>query len=77
MAVVHHRALAPLISRIVRKNPLVMCVTNRVTPQRVADLVAQTTVVVFSKSYCPFCRKVKALLKELGVSALPQRQIGC
>ena len=36
--------------------------------KKVTDLIAQTTVVVFSKSYCPFCRKVKALLKELGIA---------
>jgi len=39
MSVIHHRRLVPLVSAIARQNPLVMCVTNRVTPQRVADLV--------------------------------------
>ena len=39
MSVLHHRLLAPLVARIGLKNPLVMCITNRVTPQRVADLL--------------------------------------
>ena len=39
------------------------------TALRVKELVAQTTIVIFSKSYCPFCRKVKALFKELGIEA--------
>lgn len=39
MSVLHHRLLAPLVARIGQKNPLVMCITNRVTPQRVADLL--------------------------------------
>ena len=38
MAVVHPRLLAAVVRRMVKTNPLVMCVTNRVTAQRVADL---------------------------------------
>ncbi|KAF1326366.1 Glutaredoxin, partial [Globisporangium splendens] len=30
--------------------------------------IAATPVVVYSKSYCPYCSKTKALLKELGAS---------
>ena len=33
------------------------------------DLVSGNTVVVFSKSYCPFCVDVKKLLSQLGVTA--------
>ncbi|CAM6121639.1 unnamed protein product [Calypogeia fissa] len=29
-------------------------------------LVSENPVVVFSKSYCPYCRKVKELLTNLG-----------
>ncbi|GMH05549.1 hypothetical protein Nepgr_007389 [Nepenthes gracilis] len=32
------------------------------------EIVASNPVVVFSKSYCPFCVKVKKLLSELRVS---------
>ena len=37
--------------------------------QKIKELCANTTIVVFSKSYCPFCRKVKAIFKELGFVA--------
>ena len=37
--------------------------------KRIKDLVARTTVVVFSKTYCPYCREVKALFKELEVGS--------
>ncbi|BBN10050.1 glutaredoxin 3 [Marchantia polymorpha subsp. ruderalis] len=30
------------------------------------NLVSQNAVVVFSKSYCPYCKKVKQLLSSLG-----------
>jgi glutaredoxin 3 len=29
-------------------------------------LISQNAVVVFSKSYCPFCVRVKSLLKSIG-----------
>jgi glutaredoxin 3 len=32
-------------------------------------LIQQNPLVVFSKSYCPYCRKVKELLKSLGANA--------
>uniref|UniRef100_A0A7N0TN39 Glutaredoxin domain-containing protein n=1 Tax=Kalanchoe fedtschenkoi TaxID=63787 RepID=A0A7N0TN39_KALFE len=32
------------------------------------DLVATNPVVVFSKSYCPYCARVKKLLAELGAT---------
>ncbi|KAL5725081.1 Glutaredoxin-C2 [Ranunculus cassubicifolius] len=32
------------------------------------EIIASESVVVFSKSYCPFCVKVKKLLSELGAS---------
>lgn len=31
--------------------------------------IAENKVVVFSKSYCPFCAKTKSLLEQLGVEA--------
>ncbi|KAN0111644.1 Thioredoxin-like fold [Russula decolorans] len=35
------------------------------TPQEIVDkAVAENTVVVFSKSWCPYSKKAKALLKE-------------
>tara|TARA_B100000780_G_C20974201_1_gene389045 strand:+ start:473 stop:838 length:366 start_codon:yes stop_codon:yes gene_type:complete len=46
---------------------------NDLTPQltgavkeRIKELVLGSTVVIFSKSYCPFCTKVKALFAKLG-----------
>lgn len=36
--------------------------------ETVEATVAATPVVVYSKSYCPYCAKTKALLKELGAS---------
>ncbi|PIN21835.1 Glutaredoxin [Handroanthus impetiginosus] len=32
------------------------------------EIVSSNPVVVFSKSYCPFCVTVKKLLQEIGVS---------
>ncbi|KAM7268196.1 hypothetical protein ACFE04_010362 [Oxalis oulophora] len=32
------------------------------------EIVATNPVVVFSKSYCPYCTKVKNLLKEVGAT---------
>ncbi|GKV07750.1 hypothetical protein SLEP1_g19479 [Rubroshorea leprosula] len=32
------------------------------------ELVSSNSVVVFSKTYCPFCVSVKKLLQELGVN---------
>ncbi|DAZ97461.1 TPA: hypothetical protein N0F65_009944 [Lagenidium giganteum] len=34
----------------------------------VQDKTSNNAVVVFSKSYCPYCTKTKQLFKELGVS---------
>ena len=38
MAVIHPRSLAAAVRRMTKANPLIMCVTNRVTAQRVADI---------------------------------------
>ncbi|KAF9180483.1 thioredoxin reductase [Haplosporangium sp. Z 767] len=35
----------------------------------VDNLIANNAVVVFSKTYCPYCTKAKNLLKEHGVEA--------
>ncbi|KEF57941.1 glutaredoxin 3 [Exophiala aquamarina CBS 119918] len=32
--------------------------------QKAQQIIAQNSVVVFSKSYCPYCRASKALLNE-------------
>ncbi|CAH8300484.1 unnamed protein product [Eruca vesicaria subsp. sativa] len=34
--------------------------------QKAKEIVSTNAVVVFSKSYCPFCVKVKELLQQLG-----------
>ncbi|KAB2064582.1 hypothetical protein ERO13_A09G027900v2 [Gossypium hirsutum] len=36
--------------------------------QKAKDIISTNTVVVFSKSYCPFCVDVKQLLQKLGAS---------
>mmetsp|Transcript_9497 Transcript_9497/g.20021 ORF Transcript_9497/g.20021 Transcript_9497/m.20021 type:complete len:126 (+) Transcript_9497:62-439(+) len=33
----------------------------------IAKIIAENVVVVFSKTYCGFCKAVKKLLKDLGV----------
>ncbi|KAJ1619916.1 thioredoxin-like protein [Pavlovales sp. CCMP2436] len=38
-------------------------------PDKINKLVSQNDVVVFSKSFCPFCAKTKALFKEMNVKA--------
>ncbi|XP_010555955.1 PREDICTED: glutaredoxin-C2 [Tarenaya hassleriana] len=35
--------------------------------QKAKEIVANNPVVVFSKTYCPFCVDVKKLLQEVGV----------
>lgn len=35
----------------------------------VNEKVAQNPVIVFSKTYCPYCSEVKSLFERLGVSA--------
>ena len=34
--------------------------------ERIKELILGNTIVIFSKSYCPFCMKVKALFAQLG-----------
>ena len=36
--------------------------------KRIDSLIAEHDVVIFSKSYCPFCRRTKALFTKLGVA---------
>ena len=38
--------------------------------ERIKELVLGGTVVLFSKSYCPFCTKVKALFAKLGAEQI-------
>ncbi|KAI7886965.1 glutaredoxin [Lichtheimia hyalospora FSU 10163] len=35
--------------------------------QLVEEIIKNNKVAVFSKSYCPYCQRAKALLKSLGV----------
>ncbi|TDZ33774.1 Glutaredoxin-C2 [Colletotrichum sidae] len=37
-----------------------------VTKQQVQSIIDENSVVVFSKSYCPYCRQTKSTLEELG-----------
>ena len=34
--------------------------------ERIKELVQACPIVIFSKSYCPFCKRVKALFAQLG-----------
>ncbi|XP_062222746.1 glutaredoxin-like isoform X2 [Phragmites australis] len=36
--------------------------------EKAKEIVASSPVVVFSKTYCPFCTRVKQLLAQLGAS---------
>ncbi|TPX72928.1 hypothetical protein SpCBS45565_g00029 [Spizellomyces sp. 'palustris'] len=36
-------------------------------PSRVEDTIASNRVVIYSKTYCPYCDKAKALFKSKGV----------
>ncbi|XP_051140697.1 glutaredoxin [Andrographis paniculata] len=36
--------------------------------EKAKGIVSENSVVVFSKSYCPFCKDVKKLLGQLGAS---------
>lgn len=37
--------------------------------QQVQEMIQKNPLIVFSKSYCPYCRSVKELLKGLGAEA--------
>ena len=37
--------------------------------EEINSAIAKNDVVVFSKSYCPFCTKTKTLFKEINVNA--------
>uniref|UniRef100_A0A6U4LD94 Glutaredoxin domain-containing protein n=1 Tax=Phaeomonas parva TaxID=124430 RepID=A0A6U4LD94_9STRA len=41
--------------------------SDSATVSDAAAVIADTPVVVFSKSYCPYCRQAKATLESLGV----------
>ncbi|EGD82942.1 hypothetical protein PTSG_03575 [Salpingoeca rosetta] len=43
---------------------------NMTAKTLVEKALANNTVVVFSKTYCPFCTRAKAALKEKGIEAL-------
>merc|ERR1711879_1050902 len=36
--------------------------------EQAKDFIAKNTVMIFSKSYCPYCTKVKQLFQGLGVN---------
>lgn len=36
--------------------------------EKAKDFIAKNTVMIFSKSYCPYCTKVKQLFQGLGVN---------
>ena len=36
--------------------------------KRIADLVAQNDIVVFSKTFCPYCKRAKAILDSNNLS---------
>merc|ERR1739841_203138 len=38
------------------------------TMEKAKDFIAKNTVMIFSKSYCPYCTKVKQLFQGLGVN---------
>ncbi|KAL9272815.1 Glutaredoxin-C2-like protein [Drosera capensis] len=37
--------------------------------EKAKNIVVSSPVVIFSKTYCPYCIKVKALFKQLGVTS--------
>jgi glutaredoxin 3 len=38
--------------------------------ETVAKLIRNHNLVMFSKTFCPFCLKAKAMLKDVGVSEM-------
>ena len=45
---------------------------SKASPQveaKVLNLIKDNQIMIFSKSYCPFCDKTKNLLKNAGVSS--------
>ncbi|PRP79274.1 hypothetical protein PROFUN_14257, partial [Planoprotostelium fungivorum] len=43
--------------------------TTMSVESQVESLIKDNSVVVFSKSYCPYCTRAKSALKELGADA--------
>ncbi|KAJ3225248.1 hypothetical protein HDU81_008058 [Chytriomyces hyalinus] len=60
--------------------PSIQSTSTMSAKQLVETAIASNKVVVFSKSYCPYCRKAKALLDSLGAQyeavELDQREDG-
>lgn len=42
--------------------------SNAALEKRVDDLINENKIMVFSKSYCPYCKMAKNVLKELNVN---------
>merc|ERR1712142_689505 len=53
--------------RFLTKKIKIMPLSNADAEAKIAELVSNHKVVIFSKSYCPYCDKAKNLLKSNGV----------
>eukprot|EP00694_Reclinomonas_americana_P003758 EC790722.1.p2 GENE.EC790722.1~~EC790722.1.p2 ORF type:complete len:167 (+),score=76.27 EC790722.1:23-523(+) len=60
--------------------PIELSASDKAANEAVAQLVANEKILVFSKSYCPYCKRVKDLFSKLGypfkVVELDQRDDG-
>lgn len=58
--------IALIISMMVMVPITAKMVDTAAVKSMVANLISQKKVVLFSKSYCPFCRAAKTILKQMG-----------
>jgi len=57
------------ITLVGKDNPIMAPIPGDLpADQLVEQYIAQSKVIIFSKSYCPFCNKVKDLFNTLGIS---------
>uniref|UniRef100_A0A7S3NI43 Glutaredoxin domain-containing protein n=1 Tax=Aureoumbra lagunensis TaxID=44058 RepID=A0A7S3NI43_9STRA len=67
------QAFRPILGQAARRSMAASCLN-------IDDTIKANDVVIFSKSYCPFCAKTKALFQSLNVDAdiyeLDQRDDG-
>merc|ERR1712142_820261 len=63
----HLKSLKSNLQIFYQKIKKIMPLSNADAEAKIAELVSNNKVVIFSKSYCPYCDKAKNLLKSNGV----------
>jgi len=67
MAIFKSSLLKPILFTALFASLFVVSLSSRNVEQITQDYINENSVMVFSKSYCPFCKKAKELLTSKGV----------